>query len=316
MSVELHYPYDKNPRSVWNRRFRDLALYPIETLVEMLHKEAGFSIIGHVKNGGVQCCREVLFARTRCLSQHISNANFTSPLTPHQQRLSTASTPRVPCAWSQTEGVLKISMLPAEDALLSDWVAGYARNMVCAESPRLHVITTDLPKTRIVFNRLKNVSFHDGTYPPAIVARASVYHAMQWHIMWADNLTTAPHVFFWDVDSIPVMPLRCRNYFDVYGRPIWYYWSARDKSWIQTSLNILNSAASRGMPFVASPSSLPALQDFMTFFPVVIPRTAFTLARSVVVTACGNCTFDEAWANSRRPFTRGHLGQGVAVAPS
>ena len=308
MSVELHYPYDRNNRSVWNRRFKDLAAYPVEAMVKEMHAVAGFTLIGHVP-AGIDCCREVLFARTRC-PMRAEVKRPTAPL---------VSPPIVvPCAWSHTEGILKASMMRVEDALLSDWIVGYKRSMPC--EPRLHVISGDLARARPAFQSVRNVSFHANDFPSDI-ARASAYHQMQWHIMWADNFTTAAHLLFWDVDSIPIMPLRCHNYFDAStGRPHWYYWSARPKSWLEPIQQMFERAAQRGVRFVAPPTSMPRNMDFMTFFPVVIPRAAFSLARRVVVMgslACSaegtGCTFDQAWTNSTRPSHVDILGKAILL---
>ena len=132
--------------------------------------------------------------------------------------------------WDATEFVLKASFSSAEDEMLGTWINGYLQAMQCF--PRLHVIaaTDMLRKARHAFARVPNVSLHSNNFPPIFRVRPdqertlglASYAYKQWPLMWLDNITSARHVLAWDVDSVPVLPLRCRHVFDAAARPYWF----------------------------------------------------------------------------------------------
>ena len=132
-----------------------------------------------------------------------------------------APPPAAGCMWDATEFVLKASMLHSEAALLEDWIDGYLQALSCF--PRLHVITaaSKMEQARRAFARVRNVTIRPNNYPPAVEAAGS-YVYMQWPMMWVDNFTTAPHIVAWDVDSIPILPLRCHHLFNEEERPYWW----------------------------------------------------------------------------------------------
>lgn len=187
ITAELHYPYDPNSRSVWNKRFHDLGkTYPVTQMAGEMHFRAGFTIVGHVHNEAAQCCQEVLFARTECAANSLGPS---SAATGKSVILQTRPTDRIPdpsplavrtcpdgSPWQQTEAVLKASLLPVEDQLLHDWIAGYLQNAPCF--PRLHVITGNPQAAAAIFHIVPNVTHHANNFPP-VVGQASTYLQMQ-----------------------------------------------------------------------------------------------------------------------------------------
>jgi len=137
---------------------------------------------------------------------------------------------------------------------------------------------------------------------------------VQWHITWADNFTTARHIFFWDVDSIPVMPLRYHHFFDADGKPFWFFWSTKLTLWIKTDNAVVNTSTSLGVGSRDAYKRIMenAKMDFMVFFPVVIPRTGFKYMRDMVVAAnpTAKC-FDEAWVQTKRPSHIDLIGKAM-----
>ena len=135
------------------------------------------------------------------------------------------------CMWDSSEFLLKASLERKEAPMLKLWVDAYSVNMLCF--PRLHVITYShsLPAARRAFSQIPNVTFHDNQFAPIIESQHERrFIIIQWHLMWADNITTAPYVIFFDVDSPIMLPMRCHHLFDDDDRPYWHYWIKGSKS--------------------------------------------------------------------------------------
>ena len=243
------------------------------------------------------------------------------------------------CMWDSTEFVLKASMLAAEKQLLLDWIDGYLQAMTCF--PRLHIITSDaqIDRARIVFARVPNVTVRANNYP--VTSASQALHAegrssldpvafvfMQWPMLWLDNFTSAPHVLTWDVDSLPVLPLRCHHLFDEEERPLWFF-TRRPRvhgrkhdglpSWIGKSNDVYKKAEARGET-LTNPSSILSDDvgetDFAAYYPMVVPRAILPLVRGLITraySAPGEEFFDAAWVRAGRLSYQDVLGKGLAL---
>ncbi|AHA56050.1 hypothetical protein EhV164_00463 [Emiliania huxleyi virus 164] len=318
MSVELHYPYDPNKKSIWNKRFSELdKKYPPRKLAFDMHNIAGFTIIGHQYNQDAPCCQEVLFARTRCMiasnqdiydnEPYIISDSLSKSHKPMHTRMCKPSSP-----WNDIESFIKVSLKSEEEILLKKWVNGYVNNMPCFH--RLHVISSDVIMATRYFNNVPNTSYHTNSFPRAF-DHVSEYIKMQWHVTWADNYTTAKHILFWDVDSIPLLPIRYHHYFDTNNRPFWYFWSYSSKSWISRDNNVIYKSANNGYGNLnANIINSYRNMDFMTFFPVVIPRQSLMYMRNTVMAADTLSTcFDNAWIRLIRPSHVDLIGKSILL---
>ena len=148
---------------------------------------------------------------------------------------------------------------------------------------------------------MPNVTFHTLAYP----FEMDEFWAMQWPMLWADNFTSAPFVFFLDVDAVPVMPLRCQHFFDEEGRVLQYAFHHVPHPvtvWTKPCSDIfLDAQRRRGIAFPREFTSFMAGLDFMNFWPVVAPRWAlprvrrtpgWLMARAAV---CGTTRSQSGW---------------------
>jgi len=221
---------------------------------------------------------------------------------------------RPTCRWDQTEILLKASIEDRDQPLAVEWVQAYLDAMGCF--PRLHVLADSLSVTVAnTFERVPNSTFHVLEYPaqmraagigrpgrkqPLIHGLPASYYSIQWPFMWADNWTRAEHVLILDTDTWPVLPLRCHHLFDAEERPIWHTWHwPKPPAWTKHVNAML-------------PRLAQSPRDFMTFFPVVIPRKVLPTARAVVERAHG-VHFDAAWLKIENPSYADILGK-VAVS--
>ena len=302
ISVEMHYPYDSNEHSIWNKRFNDLSrVYHPTILANDMHNIAGFSIIDHIYNKQAQCCQEILFARTKCISKNMN------------KYLSTYKVCNKHSNWNNIESLIKISLDPTEDQLLLDWITGYIENIPCFH--RLHVISSDVELSREKFKDVPNVTHHLNNYP-AVLDKESSYLKMQWHVTWADNYTTSEFVLFWDVDSIPVLPIRYDHYFNSSNVPYWYYWTNTQKSWIDVDNEVIKKSVFAGYGNVNAWKNIKSQHnmDFMTFFPIVIPRVALPIMRNVVIASTKNARYyDNAWRIIKHPSHVDLIGKSIMI---
>ena len=342
IGIELHYPIGNSAQ--YKLLFKDMAEWPVDDMLRSLHTVAGFSVLGYLPLAGA-CCLEMLLARTRCDLQEWSHGLLSSSLaslsgaktdfpaaaafTAHasstneakrlQQHLVCEPSPvgRGPvqfnadntCMWDSTEFVLKASLLPDEDLLLCDFIDGYLANMRCF--PRLVVIADPLrlERCRLELSRIPNMTLVANSLP-LVVEQAGTFVSMQWTHLWLDNFTTAEQLVVWDVDSMLVLPLACHHLFDSQGLPFWYAWSAGRKSWLNVDNSLLYAAQRRGEQLSSSMSSLRKT-DWMTFFPIVLPRIALPLARGLILRGANGTYFDKAWANLRRPSHYDIIGKAI-----
>ena len=123
---------------------------------------------------------------------------------------------------------------------------------------------------------MPNVTFHTLSYP----FEMDEFWAMQWPMLWADNFTTARHIMVFDADTPLVLPLRCHHLFDERALPVWRSWET-NLAWTRTSDAIMPPVDRRERGY-----------DFMTFFPVVIPRQLLGETRDVLRAACRAGTLD------------------------
>lgn len=204
----------------------------------------------------------------------------------------------MPCAWDATEFLLKASLMDKEDALLHAWIRGYTNALECF--PRLHVVTGSslVPKARALFAAVPNATVRENAFPPAIET-SGTYHIIQWHCLWADNFTTAPYVFFMDVDAVPVLPLRCHHFFDDSERVLQYAFRHAPvpvTAWVKPCSDVfLDAQHRRGESFPRPLTSFMAGLDFMNFWPIVAPRWALPRVRELVTRAYNASCFDEAF---------------------
>lgn len=240
--------------------------------------------------------------------------------------------PRAPCAWDAIECLLKASLEPKEDAMLVSFRRGYEVAFGWASCfPRLHLITyeTRLARAQGFFNRVPNVSVRANNLPPRLehsrhpAGKGASYFVMQWHAVWADNFTSAPHVLVFDVDSVPVMPLRCHHLFDDAGRVVWRSWLWHHPSpWVhpvssvfyraqhlgarfRTNLTVLTRGRRFEQRAAAAAAMRTPVKDIKTFptlemmatFPIVIPRAVLPeMRRLVLLSSNGTAScFDDAY---------------------
>lgn len=238
----------------------------------------------------------------------------------------------MPCMWDASEVLLKASTEARDQSLAALWVRGYLRSMICF--PRLNVVSDNISAVSHHFAAVPNVSFHTLHWPQPmrdaglgqssegvsavkrIHGLPATYFAIQWPMMWADNFTVARHVLVLDTDTLPVLPLRCHHLFDDDDRPLWRTWSWPEQpAWlvhVNAVLNhLLNTNETRAAAQWARARLAPNA-DFMTFFPVVIPRAVLRLAREAVARAYG-CHFDCGWLKMINPSYGDLLGKAAAL---
>ena len=215
-----------------------------------------------------------------------------------------AAAPRAPCRWDATEAILKASLHPKEDDVLAAWARGYRQAFECF--PRLHAITDKaaLPKAARYLANIPNVSLRENDLPP-VVERGGTYLIIQWHILTADTFTTAPYVMFFDVDAIPVLPLRCRHLFDEQERLQFFAFdytasAAESTSWVGTDSEVFTGAQERGETFPQRFTQQMFGLDFMTIWPIVAPRQVLPHVRRLVTAAYNATNFADAWARMGR----------------
>lgn len=210
------------------------------------------------------------------------------------------------CKWFAVEILMKASILQEEIPLYRPWVRSYMYCMSCF--PRLNVVTENISTIVHHFKRVPNVTFHELVYPPYYVTN-NTFWKIQLPMMWADNFTTANHILILDVDTPLIMPMRCHHLFDKDEKPIWrsWKWVPPKVMWVGLDDGYF---ARRGLH-----SHLSSDQDFMTFFPVVIPRAVLPIARKVIsedTNFCKNCTFDLAFWKHPRPSYGDIIGKTLA----
>ena len=233
------------------------------------------------------------------------------------------------CVWDATELLLKASVENRDAALCTLWVRAYLKNMVCF--PRLNVISDNITHVAHRFANVPNVSFHQIHWPQPLLDRGlghsiyskegakklhglpAVYFAIQWPLMWADNFTVARHILVLDTDTLPVLPLRCHHLFDDDERPIWHTWAwPKPAKWLPHVNGVFNQTiAPTALSF--EEAHLAPHADFMTFFPIVIPRAVLQPARDAVTAAYNSTHFDEAWIRMKNPSYADILGKAAAL---
>ena len=191
--------------------------------------------------------------------------------------------------WDAVEIILKASLRPNEDGLLGAWVRGYRFAMTCF--PRLHVITEErsLRKAATAFAGVPNVTFRANELAPAILRstnRSNSYFIIQWHIVWADNFTSAPYIMFFDVDATPILPFRCQHFFDDQDRVLLHAWHRPEKDgthWTRPTSNVfLKAQAQHGEVFKRNFTTYMQDLDFMNFWPIMAPRSILPTLRRLV----------------------------------
>lgn len=198
------------------------------------------------------------------------------------------------CEWDASAFVLKASLLSSEDVLLRDWIAGYLGAFTCY--PSLLVITDSkqMPKASRMFDGVPNVTIQANRFPP-VVKHTNMQTFMQWPTLSLDLRLppAAAHIFYWDVDATPVLPAQCHHFFDATQRPFWYSraWPM-PSPWVRASSAVIEA----GLKANASFGSLPEVRrrwerlkqrDFVTLYPIVIPRQTLSMAREMVSLAYG-----------------------------
>lgn len=212
--------------------------------------------------------------------------------------------PTAPCEWHAVEALLKCAFSDKEQSLATAWVRGWLQTMPCF--PRLHVITDREDDARKHFATVPNVSIRANQLAPVIANASSPsgplagphFFIAQWHILWADNFTSAPYLLFYDVDAVPVLPMRCQHLFDDQERIIYRSWSTRSMPWVQPDSDVFTNAANQPpLSSLLARGGLPHGlydKDFMTTWPVVAPRDVLASLRSIVLGVLGGGCFDEA----------------------
>lgn len=185
--------------------------------------------------------------------------------------------------------------------MLRSWIRGYLSSFSCF--PRLHVITngSSLQKAHHLMGHVPNVTFRANSFSP-LIAKAGPFYWIQWHLMWADNFTVAPYILFFDVDAIPVLPLRCHHLFDEEDRVRLFAFRYHDKNggtaagthWVRPDSGVFLQAQRRGETFARHFTPAMVDLDFMTFWPIVALRKALPEMRRLVTAAMNATHFDAA----------------------
>ena len=238
------------------------------------------------------------------------------------------------CQWAATEVLLKASLSPHEDTMLLAWrdgfVQAFPRGPGC--TPRLHVVTgeAEVARAKVVFSMVSNVSVRANNFSSTIMSARhptshnAIFYMISWHLMWADNFTTAPHILFFDVDATPILPLRCHHLFDDSERVLWCSWLWHHAApWVLPDTRVFIRAFQSGVRFKRnltvltrgtkgraafsaiesadgavglsrSGGAVPIL-DLMAHFPVVVPREVLPEVRRLIMVATQKPTFDEAY---------------------
>ena len=237
--------------------------------------------------------------------------------------------PRAPCIWDATELLLKASIEHRDQSLAALWARSYLDTMVCF--PRLHVVSDNASLVAHHFSSIPNVTFHTLNWPQelrdaglghSIYSAAgaqringlpAAYYAIQWPMMWADNFTVARHVLVLDTDTLPVLPMRCHHLFDESEKAFWYTWSwPKPPAWLRHVNAVFNQTGEHNAATRWSRAALAPHADFMTFFPIVIPRAVLRPARKAIERAYG-CHFDAAWLRIKNPSYGDFLGKAAAL---
>jgi hypothetical protein len=246
----------------------------------------------------------------------------------HAAALAAAATlPRDRCIWDESELLLKASVEGRDQSLTNLWVRSYLRNMVCY--PRLNVVSDNVSLIRHRFAAVPNASFHQLHWPQPMLDAGlgqplyskrgaqrvhglpAVYFAIQWPMMWADNFTVAKHILVLDTDTIPVLPIRCHHLFDDDERPVWHTWSwPKPPAWLRHVNAVFNRT--NAPTALRVEDALAPHADFMTFFPVIIPRALLGPARDALARAYGT-HFDDAWLRMKNPSYGDLLGKTAAL---
>lgn len=247
---------------------------------------------------------------------------------------------------------MKASLDKKEHAMLRVWRQGYQRAFSCF--PRLHLITYAKRQADAerMFHGVPNVTVRRNDFPP-LIERAGRYFLIQWHLVWADNFTTAPHILFFDVDAVPILPFHCHQFFDSQERAIWHSWLWRHQSpWVQPCTRVFCRAHAMGETFERDLSALfpgsgrqgvtlssdgngvgmcgasanatrssntsmsrslsaPTI-DFMTTFPLVVPRRVLPEMRRLVSLVEGTY-FDAAFVKLRFPSHGDLIGKTLLL---
>lgn len=206
--------------------------------------------------------------------------------------LATRQPSSSPCKWDQTDVLMKASSLGEERPLIRSFVRSWVTFMECF--PAFHVVSDvaeNASSFRGLFRAVPNVTYHSLSYPFQI----DFFYNIQWPMLWADNFTTARHVMILDADSPLVRPPRCHQLFNGQGVPVWRSWQAR-LWWVQVSDQIVGGLVrARNQTVHKTAGHLDAWRegnDFMTFFPVVIPRAALPATRQFLSDACAAGVLD------------------------
>lgn len=212
------------------------------------------------------------------------------------------------CKWWRVEFLLKASALELERPLFAKWTRAYVHFMSCF--PRLHVVSDDITKilNSNYFVDVPNVTFHQMEYPPCFPAdyNQKTYWRIQLPMMWADKFTTAAHIAIFDVDTPLVLPLRCHHLFNSEERPVWRSWHwEKPLHWSTLNDNY----------FLRKHVKISTGHDFMTFFPVTIPRDILPIARQLMMNDtrhCMKCEFSCAFLKHPKPAYADILGKTLA----
>ena len=215
-------------------------------------------------------------------------------MAPHASNSVTQA--RAPCQWDATECILKASIQDKENSVLAAWARGYRLAFTCY--PRLHVITNSdvFHRARRWLHGIPNVTYRDNNFSATALA-GGTYTIIQWHLLWADNFTSAPHVLFFDVDAVPVMPLRCRHIFDDQERLHLHAWNyvGGPTHWVRPDSAVMRLAQERGEVFPRNWTKAMVDLDFMTVWPIVAPRWVLPHIRRLVAWWHNSTDFDRAF---------------------
>lgn len=211
--------------------------------------------------------------------------------------------------WDETEILIKGSDVPSERPMIKAWVESYLASMRATSFPRLHVIADDVSPIQELYSHIPNVTFHNISYPEAV---KDVYYRIQWPMLVADLWTSAKHVLVLDNDTPLLVPLRCHHVMDATERPLWHSWRWSDPlSWTRNHERLFEA--------LGEPVPLRPGHDFMTFFPVPIPRSLLSKARRVAIEAASKLYIPhspkvEEWLRARNDTASALEVETAAVA--
>ena len=96
------------------------------------------------------------------------------------------------------------------------------------------------------------------------------------------TLPTTEYTMVFDADTVVALPINCQSIFDERGLPYWTYW-IKGADWGLAMSPIANDPAVRTFLNATDQRKYSRTDDFMTFFPMIVPVKALPTARQALM---------------------------------